>query len=166
MTGGIISSVMGAVLGIVSGAIAGANASKAKKRAISNLTKNETWFNNERYKNILNSDSNREIMNTLSKNINLNNVANNMQADIMGINSNQLQKREEQANKDYSDSISNIKVEGEKEKEKSLERFLNANNNAAQQLAKSEEDTANAIGTAISGTLAAAGDIADASLTD
>lgn len=159
MIGGIIAAVTAAIAAITSGAIAGDKAAKEKERAKRGLTKRETWFNNNRYKNILNTDETRDILNTVGREIDLNNKALDAQSSIMGINANQTAQRKEEASNNYANAIGQIQSDGEKEKDAAVEKFLNANNNYASQLAKSESETADAIGTAVTGTLNSVGSL-------
>ena len=158
---GLISGIAGIATSIMEGIMAGEKAKEKEKRAMSGLTRNDSWFNNEKYKDILNTDANREALANLSNTIEQNQRELGAQAKIMGTNTNVLTQQKAQENQNYANAIGAIQTAGEQEKDAVVGNFIQRNNDLANQLSAAEEQKQEAIGSAISGVIGGAASIAD-----
>jgi xanthosine utilization system XapX-like protein len=158
---GLISGIAGVTTAVIDGIMAGEKAKEKTKRATSGLARNDSWFNNERYKDILNTDSNREALKNLSNQIEQNQRELGAQANIMGTNASVLTQQKAKENQNYADAIGAIQTAGEQEKDAVVSKFIQRNNDLANQLSAAEEQKQEAIGSAISGVIGGAASIAD-----
>ncbi|MBO7180638.1 MAG: hypothetical protein J6V51_03785 [Bacteroidales bacterium] len=156
---GIVSAVLAATGAITSGAVAGAQAAKKKKQALTTQNKNETWFNNERYKDAMNTEANRSLTKEVGARIQTNKEVAARAGDILGLDEMTIAQNQEKENKSYAEAIGAMAQQGEKDKEAATEKFVNTNNNVAQQLTQAAGQQADAWGTALSGTAQAVGAI-------
>ena len=155
----IISAAIAATTAITSGAVAGAEAAKKKKQALTTGTKNETWFNTEKYKDSMNTESNRAIAKEVGSRIQTNKEVAARAGDVLGLDEMTIAQNQEKENKSYAEAIGAMAQQGEKDKEAATEKFVNTNNNVAQQLTQAAGQQADAWGTALSGTASAVGAI-------
>jgi hypothetical protein len=156
---GIISAVLAATGAITSASVAGAEAAKKKKQALKTHSENETWFNNERYKDAMNTEANRSLTKEVGARIQTNKEVAARAGDILGLDEMTIAQNQEKENKSYAEAIGAMAQQGEKDKEAATEKFVNTNNNVAQQLTQAAGQQADAWGQALSGTASAVGAI-------
>lgn len=155
----LISGILAATGAITSAGVAGAQAAKKKKQALTTQNKNETWFNNERYKDAMNTESNRSLIKEVGARIQTNKEVAARAGDVLGLDAMTIAQNQEKENKSYAEAIGAMAQQGEKDKDAATEKFVNTNNNVAQQLTQAAGQQADALGTAMSGTAQALGTI-------
>lgn len=148
----LISGILAATGAITSAGVAGAQAAKKKKQALKTQNKNETWFNNERYRDAMNTEANRSLIKEVGARIQTNKEVAARAGDVLGLDAMTIAQNQEKENKSYAEAIGAMAQQGEKDKEAATEKFVNTNNNVAQQLTQAAGQQADAWGQALSGT--------------
>lgn len=148
----LISGILAATGAITSAGVAGAQAAKKKKQALTTQNKNETWFNNERYKDAMNTEAKRSLVKEVGARIQTNKEVAARAGDVLGLDAMTVAQNQEKENKSYAEAIGAMAQQGEKDKEAATEKFVNTNNNVAQQLTQAAGQQADAWGQALSGT--------------
>jgi hypothetical protein len=157
---GLISGGLAAIGSIASAGIAAHQAKQKEKRALSDKTKNETWFSNERYKDALNTEENRALMKEIGERIQTNKEVAARAGDMLGLSSGEITEQQDAENRSYSEALGAMAQQGEQEKEAAVNTFINKNNDVASQLSQVEQQKGQAWGTAMQGVGQAAGSVA------
>ncbi len=161
---GLISGGLAAIGSIASAGIAAHQAKQKEKRALSDKTKNETWFSNERYKDALNTEENRALMKEIGERIQTNKEVAARAGDMLGLSSGEIAEQQDAENRSYSEALGAMAQQGEQEKEATVNTFISKNNDVASQLSQVEQQKAQAWGTAMSGIAQGLGSMADGGL--
>lgn len=161
----IAGSAIGAGLKVGGGIFGGVSASKAMRKVIDSIKKqqkeNENWYNRRYYEDATQRADAQHILTQTQDSIRKSNQAAAASAAVAGGTDESMAAAREAGNRALADATSRIAVAGEARKDDIEQQYLNNKANLNQQLNNARVGKANAIASAVNGVANTGADIAN-----